>query len=258
MIPRSSQEPNRSIAFRNYPGTGVKNRSVLHRVTVDERSNQPSFWYCCTLNADLSYFNVFRTASKYKRWLQRDRMMVTSKIPVCTPSRIKSTTLDVSSRAGSNQSINNAIVRENEDLTILMRMHKAPNVDSALDATPDESDAVMVLFRQRFPDFPMDRTFTPEQKTYFGNYLAANHIPTASQSAANTGWQQLKTQSDLQGGITFEQQRQQQAAQAQRDAEEQVRMHAQRHSELNTWLIGAIRSNRPVRNISIAHNASRR
>jgi len=73
-----------------------------------------------------------------------------------------------------------------------MRMHRAPNVDSALDATPDESDAVMVLFRQRFPDFPMDRvgplvyhgrllklthqcsTFTPEQKTYFGNYLAAN------------------------------------------------------------------------------------
>ncbi|THW81948.1 hypothetical protein D6D18_08571 [Aureobasidium pullulans] len=139
--------------------------------------------------------------------------MVTSKIPVCTPSRIKSTNLDVSSRAGSNQSINNAIVRENEDL--------APNFDSALDATPDESDAVMVLFRQRFPDFPMDRTFTPEQKTYFGNYLAANQ-----QYAVNAAWQQLKTQSDLQGGIMFEQQRQQQAAQAQRDAEEQVRMHA--------------------------------
>ncbi|THW55677.1 hypothetical protein D6D20_09312 [Aureobasidium pullulans] len=155
--------------------------------------------------------------------------MVTSKIPVCTPSRIKSTNLDVSSRAGSNQSINNTIVRENEDL--------APNVDSALDATPDESDAVMVLFRQRFPDFPMDRTFTPEQKTYFGNYLAANHIPTARQYAANAAWQQLKTQSDLQGGIMFEQQRQQQAAQAQRDAEEQVRMHAQRHSELNVRVI---------------------
>ncbi|THW04836.1 hypothetical protein D6D25_08262, partial [Aureobasidium pullulans] len=143
---------------------------------------------------------------------------------VCTPSRIKSTNLDVSSRAGSNQSINNAIVGENEDL--------APNVDSALDATPDESDAVMVLFRQRFPDFPMDRTFTPEQKTYFGNYLAANQ-----QYAVNAAWQQLKTQSDLQGGIMFEQQRQQQAAQAQRDAEEQVRMHAQRHSELNVRVI---------------------
>lgn len=35
----------------------------------------------------------------------------------------------------------------------------------------------------------------------------------------------------------FEQQRQQQAAQAQRDAEEQVRMHAQRHSELNVRVI---------------------
>ncbi|THY84276.1 hypothetical protein D6C95_08216, partial [Aureobasidium pullulans] len=111
-------------------------------------------------------------------------------------------------RAGSKQSINNAIVRENEDL--------AANVDSALDATPDESDAVMVLFRQRFPDFPMDRTFTPEQKTYFGNYLAAN--------------QQT-------GGIMFEQQRQQQAAQAQRDVEEQVRMHAQRHFELKVRVI---------------------
>ncbi|CAD0024060.1 unnamed protein product, partial [Aureobasidium pullulans] len=145
------------------------------------------------------------------RWLRRDRKMVTSKIPVCTPSRIKSTNLDVSSRAGSNQSINNAIVRENEDL--------APNVDSALDATPDESDAVMVLFRQRFPDFPMDR------------------IPTARQYAVNAAWQQLKTQSDLQGGIMFEQQRQQQAAQAQRDAEEQVRMHAQRHLELKVRVI---------------------
>ncbi|THY55113.1 hypothetical protein D6C97_05533 [Aureobasidium pullulans] len=136
---------------------------------------------------------------------------------------------DDGDKAGSKQSINNAIVRENEDM--------APNVDSALDATPDESDAVMVLFRQRFSDFPMDRTFTPEQKTYFGNYLAANHIPTARQYAANAAWQQLKTQSDLQGGIMFEQQRQQQAAQAQRDAEEQVRMHAQRHSELNVRVI---------------------
>lgn len=35
----------------------------------------------------------------------------------------------------------------------------------------------------------------------------------------------------------FEQQRQQQAAQAQRDAEEQVRMHAQRHFELNVRVI---------------------
>ncbi|THX51583.1 hypothetical protein D6D06_07272 [Aureobasidium pullulans] len=87
---------------------------------------------------------------------------------------------DDGDKAGSNQSINNAIVRENEDL--------APNVDSALDATPDESDAVMVLLRQRFPDFPMDRTFTPEQKTYFGNYLAANHIPTDRQYAANAAW----------------------------------------------------------------------
>ncbi|THW81572.1 hypothetical protein D6D17_09613 [Aureobasidium pullulans] len=64
-----------------------------------------------------------------------------------------------------------------------------------------------------------------------------DNIPTARQYAANAAWQQLKTQSDLQGGIMFEQQRQQQAAQAQRDAEEQVRMHAQRHCELKVRVI---------------------